>query len=647
MLTRSSLMFFLALTTLSLQARSGVSVSNGIVDINVNGADARSIGGDGSAGGSVELKLAYADGSKREVVLTGATTQYGKTTPISITMAFGELKAINIRAFGGDGAGGYSGGGGYSGSNGSDGSAGYPGYDGCPPGSGGNGTDGTDGTDGGDGGDGGSGGDGGRGGSVRISAAPEESELMLLVKIGNSGGTGGSGGYGGSGGSGGRGGRGGAGGSGGRSNCVDDKGNPIAGPDGWSGSAGRDGRDGSSGRSGASGYDGSSGRSGARSFDLVSPAGTVSYPAPFKLEVQSATIIDDNENGILEPGERAYVTSLVLANKSTMPSPAAQAIKFAFLSSATMMAPAPLVAAFDPIGGNGTGLITLKKGQLALQVPRDPALIGKKAGALTKLTINGIGFTDDLDAGMAIRWPVAMSTKSAKLAALFEVPREIPLELKNVGARELGPRGQYFELELSWSSKTIAASEVAVSLPDGRVFPLSERALIVDFTVPPKATAPLSLKLLAQDNKLRGSGAGVLNIALKLQDPGSPNRDAIQTLPISLAFESDFSAVGWQQALDLVPRKVKCTFPKLTTPLQPVTGIEILKAPGAKQISVRIGAGAVLSPVINVPDAKIAPYFVAFRGAWTAQQAVDFLNKIVAPRAPAGPWAFKACAVAP
>jgi len=138
-----------------------------------------------------------------------------------------------------------------------------------------------------------------------------------------------------------------------------------------------------------------------------------------------------------------------------------------------------------------------------------------------------------------------------------------------------------------------------------------------------------------------------LTVALKLQDPGSPNRDAIQSLPVTLSFDYDFSAVTWEQSLNLVPAKIKCTFAKLTTPVQPVTGIEIMKAKGSKTIGVRIAAGAVLSPVLNVPDSKITPYFVAFRGAWTPQHALDFLNKIVSPKSPAGPWAFKSCVVAP
>jgi hypothetical protein len=51
---------------------------------------------------------------------------------------------------------------------------------------------------------------------------------------------------------------------------------------------------------------------------------------------------------------------------------------------------------------------------------------------------------------------------------------------------------------------------------------------------------------------------------------------------------------------------------------------------------------------MTVSTNAMLPYYEQFQSKWTAQTAVDFLNKLASPGSPKnGPWAFKNCAVVP
>lgn len=665
----SSLMLVTCL--LASEARA----ENGVVVIDASGADGYYSGSDGSRGGTIKLHLSYTDATKTVVALTGSKTVGNKTTPISQQIAVKDLKSIVTRARGGDGANGSSGSSGSDGRdgsdgyNGSDGSSGSNGSDGCPPGNGSNGSNGSDGsdgsngTDGYDGGDGENGGDGANGGSVLVSTAPDQSELMLFVQVdvrrgeGAYGGSGGSGGRGGRGGTGGRGGRGGSGGSGGRNTCTNDKGEHIGGPDGssgWSGSDGRngsDGRSGSNGRDGSSGYNGSDGKSGTRSFQLVGTDGTQSFDSPFKLEIGSVAFIDDDEDGILEPGERAHLVAIQLKNSGPMPSPSAQTINLALLPSTTLFAPGPLVTSFPQIAAGALSeVLRFRKGQLMMQAPNRQSLVGEKAAAGVQFAINSVRTGGSLDTGMAIGWPVAVSGSATKVSGNFSVPQQLSFTLQNKSNLELGPRGsKRFEVALEWASKTIPASDVYVALADGRVFNLASPVEIRDLSVPARSTTPLSLQLLVRNGKLVASGAGMLTVLLKLQGFSSPDEESLQKLPVAVNFTLDLAAIPWAQEIQLRDVKITCDFYKLAKPAkQRITSIMVQKAKGSNQITVKVGAAALLSPAMVIPATAMLPYYEQFQGKWAPQLAVDFLNKMASPGSPKnGPWAFKGCVIVP
>ena len=67
-----------------------------------------------------------------------------------------------------------------------------------------------------------------------------------------------------------------------------------------------------------------------------------------------------------------------------------------------------------------------------------------------------------------------------------------------------------------------------------------------------------------------------------------------------------------------------------------------------REVLRKMGAAGLLSPAIVIPATGILPFYEQFQGSWTAQHAVDFLNKLVSPGSPKnGPWAFKGCAISP
>lgn len=632
-------------------AQARVSVSDGTVYISVSGSDANSYGQDGSSAGRADVKLAYTDETKTSVRIFGTT--WGEKFK-DVILPIKDIKSINVYAVGGDGARGSDG---YSGRDGSDGRSGFwsgsSGSDGCPPSDGRDGDDGSDGENGTNGTDGGPGGDGGNGGRVAITTSADQSELMALVSIDVSGGSGAYGGSGGRGGRGGQGGRGADGGRGGRNNCRDAEGKPISGPDGRDGNRGRDGRNGNDGYSGSDGRGGSGGSSGSWSFNTESSSGVVSYKSRFKLEITSAVFTDDNENGILEPGERVYLTSLEVSNKGVMPSPAGQTIRLEFANSETLYSPTTMKANVSEIAAGGKQVLTFKKGALPLQVPMKRELFGQKGTAKGRISINSIGWGRELESGMAIGWPVSLSAASSSLSGHFEVSSSVVnYKIKNVGARDIGARGyQPLYLQFTWSSKTIPAEDVLVKLADGTVIPLGAPVVIDTLTVPAKGELAVPVSLLVQNRKALSNGSGSLTASLRLRDSGSGNQDIVQATQLTVNQSLNVSAIPWNQSLSFARARVQCQFPNLQLQDQPMAGIQIFKTAGSNQLQFKVSvpgsANSSVSPVIVASASNMMTYFEKFRGSWTAQDAADFLNKFVSPNSPKGYWNFKGCKVSP
>jgi hypothetical protein len=641
-----SLMFFVA------QAQAGISISKGKVYINVAGGDANEWGENGGSAGGADVTLSYADSAKTLVSIVGTMTRAGRSTPFNEEIALKDLKEIIIDARGGNGANGYPGSPGSSGQNGSDGYPGQNGSDGCPPSDGGRGGDGGNGSDGGPGGNGGDGGYGGHGGNVHVNASADQNELMLFVKFAVGGGYGGDGGSGGSGGSGGRGGSGGFGGRGGTNTCTDSKGNRTGGPDGSNGWNGSDGRSGNNGPDGYAGRGGGHGRVGAYSYNVVSPSGTQSYTAPFELKVSAVHFADDTGDQILEPGERAYITSLQVTNIGPMPSPVGQNIKVSFLPTSTLSTPAALTDSFAPFASGATATLTPKKGALMFQVPDQTALIGKKATSTILLSINGVSLEREIDSGMAIHWPATLSAATTKTNASFEIAKPLSYSLKNVGATDLGPHGsQPVYVEIAWSSKTIPAADVSIATADGHSASLAKPVTLSDLTIPANGTLALPLSLLIRDSKSLRLGTGTLSVSLRLQDLSRPNEIVLQTVENVIRVDLDLKLLGWNQTLNLAGTKIECLFPSLPTQPQLISSVQITKPKASDRVSVQVAvpgsATGNVSPVINLTDAHILPFYETLSGPWTPQSAVDFLNRMVSPNAPKGVWSFKSCSISP
>jgi hypothetical protein len=633
------------------RANASVTVSNGTVTINVSGGDAQSYSGNGSSAGSVDVTLAYADAAKTIVSITGTESHFGKSDAINQQIKLSDLKSVTIYAVGGDGGNGYDGSTGSSGQDGQDGQYGQNGSDGCPPSSGGNGSDGGNGGDGGRGGDGDDGGSGGSGGSIKVSTSPDQNELMLYVKTAVSGGDYGRAGSGGSGGSGGRAGHGGEGGRGGTNTCTDDKGNRTGGPDGSNGWSGQDGRSGNSGSNGYDGRNGGYGRTGAKAFQLVAGGNVQSFSAPFDLEITGVKFNDDSGDQILEPGEHAYPATVQVTNKGPMPSPSGQAIKVQFLASSTLLVPAPLSQTLGQIAPAGVGTLTPPKGTLVLQVPDQTALIGKKATTTARLSINNVNLDYAVDTGMSIHWPVSLTAAATKASASFEIAKTLSYTLKNVGAQALGPNSsQPVYVDVAWVSKTVPGSDVTVTLADGRVFNLAHILALSDLTVPANGTAPLNLSLLVHDSKLVSNASGTLTVSVRLQDFTTPNQNVVQSIDAGVTIGLDLKSLNWQQAMNLAADKVQCIFPGLPTQAQAIASFQVIKAAGTDKMTVQVdlpgSTPSSISPTINTTDAKMIQYYELFSGNWTAKNAVDFLNNVVAPNTPKGPWQFKSCTTA-
>jgi hypothetical protein len=314
-----------ASASLALCALAGLAGADTLelpAKVDVNGARGRD-GSDGSSGsgyggdggdagpsssgnhaGSLDLEIASV-GSDDFVVRGAVVPSYPQSSSapsaaqIERTYRLGESGSLGLLARGGDGGHGGDGGNGSSGAPGSDGSDASCYSSGSSGGRGGNGGDGGDAT---------SGSPGGRGGQVTVTLSEDDTHLLLLLDHDVAGGAGGRAGSNGSGGSGGRGGR------GGRSHSSHGSGdNRCSGRSG-----GSDGPSGSSGSSGSAhvsaGGDGGDGRWTIR-------IGEQTYGQRYQLKLDGFTITSDNRDGVIEPGERVFVSGIAMANRGEVPTP--------------------------------------------------------------------------------------------------------------------------------------------------------------------------------------------------------------------------------------------------------------------------------------------------------------------------------------
>jgi hypothetical protein len=138
---------------------------------------------------------------------------------------------------------------------------------------------------------------------------------------------------------------------------------------------------------------------------------------------------------------------------------------------------------------------------------------------------------------------------------------------------------------------------------------------------------------------------------LRLRDAGSGTQDVVQATNLSVYQQLNVSAIPWNQSLSFARARVQCEFPNLQIHDQPIAGLQIVKAAGSNQLQLKVSvpgsASSSVSPVITASASNMMNYFDKFRGAWTADQAAEFLNKFVSPNSPKGYWSFKGCKATP
>lgn len=596
-------------------ALASISFDDGIVSINTSGRDG-SMGIDGGDAGDVTLQLSYADSAKTQIKIEGKAG----TQQVSQVVSLATLKAISILALGGDG------GRGHEGLNGRSGRDGWRGHDGCPPG------DGYDGEDGTDGHNGGPGGNGGRGGIIRVLASSEQTEIILLVKAQTAPGSAGSGGAGGHGGWGGRGG------DGGRNTCPKD--HPNA------GIHARDGRNGFSGRSGASGANGRAGKSGLLSFDVESGGAVTSYPRPFSLSVTSLKTIDDNEDGVFEPGETMSVLELQISNKGPMPTPTAQALNFIIQNSSTLvMKNAPPIAINDVIPGGSSKAVSFAKGAIVLQGVKKAEHLGEKAIINARLAINQIGQGANTESGYVFHWPVGVSAKTDSAREYFGSAETISYSLHNISTKAVGPgTSRPIEIEIVWSSPTVPGADVTATLKDGRSVVLDKPAVFTDFSIDAKGALALPLSVLVKNSKNVLTANGSLKVNLKLKDFSSGAQETIDIAKTGIFLAIDIRPLAIDRKLKFTKRTV-CVFPKGSDQQEyPVAGVDFLKAKGSDKLTVNFYKDGMRSPAYLLPTFDFAPYTDLLKSS-DPKLVIGFMNGMLAAATKAGDdfWEFSGC----
>ena len=333
--------------TLSFVGKNGVDGLNGSPGLNgANGQRSGISGGngeDGGKGGNGKPGQNANRGGDAVIILNGSADELDVTGNISLKVPLGSTRSeqvLLVDCHGGNGGqGGFAGKGGdggcgANGGNGSDGQKGRQrgewgdnGQDGGDGGSGGYGGQGGDAADGGNAGDGG-----------RCVIQAQDPRLFALVEAdvmpgnpgaGVKGGTGGKGGNAGSGGSGGQGG---------------DGGPPKISSQSYSqstdtqyyypppGRHGRQGRQGKPGRSGISGLDsrpGVKGRNGGMLWVIYGDNGIISAAGSrYNATVESLNVVPMCDDGVLEPHERIYISSLQIHNDGGLDLPSGAFISF-------------------------------------------------------------------------------------------------------------------------------------------------------------------------------------------------------------------------------------------------------------------------------------------------------------------------------
>lgn len=341
---------------------AGASYSEGS-----NGGDAgHSTKGKHASNIEIFLKDIEQKSTRAVISITGKVGRSNVNKKVTVA-SYGQIHLLAKGGKGGDGGIGGDGEGGCNGPNGSDAteySSGTSGGNGCGGGEAGDGTPGSK---------------GGNGGIIKVHLPIEDVYLSLLVEHnvlqGDGGGPGTNG----------TGGQGGNGGSGGSSHSwttthpdgescstyTSDNGNgsysthksctPKYRTESHYQSGGSDGFDGPSGSNGSGNISGGAdGKIGDFKFVIHDKnGGKKLYNKAFELFISSYTLIDENEDGVFEPGEKVTISNITIKNRNKMPSPYGKANFTTFLNSSQWIIAGNEELVIPRLGAYGS--VTLKK----------------------------------------------------------------------------------------------------------------------------------------------------------------------------------------------------------------------------------------------------------------------------------------------
>ncbi|KAF2259610.1 hypothetical protein CC78DRAFT_56977 [Lojkania enalia] len=283
------------------------------------GAHGRSAGTPtaGAPGSDMRLRVAYSSEEPGIVQIAGEGPYTGQAWKIA------RDENIILKANGGSGG---------AGGRGEDGQAGGRGRDGRDATRHRNGEDGQDGAPGGNGGYGSNGADGAAAGNIIVTVHEEDTDCLVPLQFNVQGGAGGESGQHGEPGDGGVGGR------GGRSHAWTERHNDYVSahsrPGGTNGSNGSPGTRPTTFLTG-----GKSGPNGSVQIKVIrGDLSEATYPGVYRIEVTKFDIIDENEDGINEPGEHLHVHNIRVRNVGGMPSPEGRSIHV-LIQSTQFLAP--------------------------------------------------------------------------------------------------------------------------------------------------------------------------------------------------------------------------------------------------------------------------------------------------------------------
>ncbi|KAH7356021.1 hypothetical protein BKA66DRAFT_256362 [Pyrenochaeta sp. MPI-SDFR-AT-0127] len=260
----------------------------------------------GTPGYDIRVRVSYAQEELGVVQVAGEGPHTGQAWKVA------RDEKILLKANGGSGG---------AGGRGEDGQAGGRGRNGRDATRHRNGEDGQDGAPGGNGGYGSSGADGAAGGNVFVTVHEEDTDLLLPLEYDVNGGAGGASGEHGEPGDGGTGGLGGQG-----HVWTEKHSNSVSAHARPGGANGRNGAPGNRAATFLTG--GKSGPNGSIQIKVIrGDLSEATYPGVYRLEVTNFDIIDENEDGINEPGEHLHVHNIRVRNAGQMPSPEARSIQ--------------------------------------------------------------------------------------------------------------------------------------------------------------------------------------------------------------------------------------------------------------------------------------------------------------------------------